>query len=122
MRGDVPAIGGYHELAAGPVTLHLGSALLGWDAAVSTSSSFPCREGVFADAALSHPRTTEKSGLRAQRQQLSRSTTPMVCVAGCDCVRPLPLAGRIVTRTPAGLLREEDRQRPLRESGARRQP
>src|SRR5439155_18281221 len=63
MRGDVPAIGGYHELAAGPVTLHLGSALLGWDAAVSTSSSFPCREGVFADAALSHPRTTEKSGL-----------------------------------------------------------
>ena len=28
MRGDVPAIGGYHELAAGPVTLHLGSALL----------------------------------------------------------------------------------------------
>src|SRR5439155_17529465 len=67
MRGDVPAIGGYHELAAGPVTLHLGSALLGWDAALSTGSSFPCREGVFADAAPHTPRTTERSGLGASR-------------------------------------------------------
>lgn len=40
----------FHHHRSRAVSVHLGSALLCWVAAPSTSSSFPFQEGVFADA------------------------------------------------------------------------